>query len=151
MTNINLDEKILTKIAEILNKEGLSEIEITEGDKSIRVAKNLVMGSANYVAAPAVAGSTAVSAPVAKPVENLANHPGAVSSPMVGTVYLKPDPNSNVFVNVGDNVTKGQTLLIIEAMKVMNPIKAAKAGKISQILVGDSQPVEFGEVLMVIE
>ena len=101
MTNINLDEKVLTKLAEILNKEGLSEIEITEGDQSIRVAKNLSVAAANVVAAPALA-TTAPAVSAAKPAENLANHPGALTSPMVGTVYLKPDPNSPSFVNVTD-------------------------------------------------
>jgi len=93
----------------------------------------------------------AAPAPAATAPTSLTGHPGAVTSPMVGTAYVAAEPGSPPFVKVGDTVKAGQTLLIIEAMKVMNPIKAPKAGRVSQVLVADAQPVEFGEVLMVIE
>ena len=100
--------------------------------------------------APAAPIATA-QAPATQADQPAAVSAGAVKSPMVGTAYLRPEPGASTFVSVGDTVTAGDTLLIIEAMKVMNPIKAAKGGKVTQIAVGDAQPVEFGEVLLVIE
>jgi acetyl-CoA carboxylase biotin carboxyl carrier protein len=94
----------------------------------------------------------AMQAPAAaSPPEDMASHPGALTSPMVGTVYVAPEPDAPAFVAVGDTVKKGQTVLIVEAMKVMNPITAPNDGKIAQIMVQNGQPVEFGEVLVVIE
>ncbi|MBI1301294.1 MAG: acetyl-CoA carboxylase biotin carboxyl carrier protein [Alphaproteobacteria bacterium] len=149
---MKIDSKAIKELAEILNETGLTEIEVADGDKAIRVAKG-----GTIVAAPA--------APLAMPsdptVPQKANtsapdtvahsHPGAVTSPMVGTVYLQSEPDSPPFVKKGDSVSQGDTLLIIEAMKVMNPIKAEKSGTVTKVLVEDAQPVEFGDVLMVIE
>jgi acetyl-CoA carboxylase biotin carboxyl carrier protein len=149
---MKIDSKAIRELADLLEETGLTEIEVTEGDKVIRVGKvgmSYVPAHtpANMHSDPAVPQKASLEAPatVAK------SHPGAVSSPMVGTAYLQAQPNSPSFVKRGDNVKAGDTLLIIEAMKVMNPIKAEKAGTVVQILIENGQPVEFGEVLMVIE
>lgn len=142
-----IDHDAIRKLAGLLNETGLSEIEITEGDKSLRVTKSLPMQTvAAPMAAPAAlppAASIGATAPD--------NHPGAVKSPMVGTAYLQPDPGAPRFVSKGSTVKAGDTLLIIEAMKVMNPIKAEKGGTVIDILIDDAQPVEFGQPLLIIE
>lgn len=148
---IKIDEKAIRKLAEILDETGLTEIEIEEGEMSIRVARGggtiVTTAAATVPGAPAPANASAPAA-AAVPLEK---HPGAVTSPMVGTVYLQPEPGTPPFAGVGAKVKAGDTLLIIEAMKVMNPIKAPKAGTVTQVIVNDGSPVEFGEVLMVIE
>lgn len=150
------DARLVRKLADILTETGLSEIEVEQGELKIRVAKTLT-ATAVHVAAPA---PVAHAAPAAAPVPAAAEAPAAaparakgdeVKSPMVGTVYLQPNPGSDPFVKVGDTVQAGQTLLIVEAMKTMNPIPAPKGGKVVQILVEDAQPVEFGEPLAIIE
>ena len=146
MTNssnkFDLDSNLVRKLAKLLQETGLSEIEYAEGDRSIRVARAAAPAAPiQFAAAPATAPAEPVSA---------AAHPGAVISPMVGTAYLQAEPGSPPFASVGSPVRVGDTLLIIEAMKVMNPIKAPSAGTIADILVGDSKPVEFGETLIVI-
>jgi len=145
-----IDARLVRKMADILTETGLSEIEVEHAGLRIRVAKTLTAAvqvahaaPAPY-AAPAPAGG-AESAPAA-PARG-----DQVKSPMVGTVYLKPSPESEPFVKVGDSVEAGATLLIVEAMKTMNPIPAPRSGRIIEILVGDAQPVEFGEPLVVIE
>lgn len=148
-----IDHEAIRKLAGLLNETGLSEIEITEGDKSLRVTKS---APAQTVAAPLAAAAVApaaIAAPVAASVAAMTpdNHPGAVKSPMVGTAYLQPDPSSPRFVTKGASVKEGDTLLIIEAMKVMNPIKAEKSGTVVDVLVEDAQPVEFGQPLFIIE
>ncbi|MDE1145259.1 MAG: acetyl-CoA carboxylase biotin carboxyl carrier protein [Azospirillaceae bacterium] len=150
MATFELDNEFVRKLAELLGETGLTEIEYAEGDKRIRLSR--AAPPAAMIAAPAVAAAP-VAAPAAAPVATVppAQHPGAVKSPMVGTAYLAPEPGANAFIKVGDTVKVGQTLLIIEAMKVMNPIKAAKGGTVTQIQVGDAQPVEYGEVLLIIE
>jgi acetyl-CoA carboxylase biotin carboxyl carrier protein len=154
-----LDTRMVKKLADILTETGLSEIEVEHSGMRIRVAKTLV-GAApvSYaLAAPAAAhapvGAGHPSAPAAAPAEapEARARGEVVKSPMVGTVYLQPEPGSDAFINVGDTVTAGQTLMIVEAMKTMNPIPAPRAGKIIEILVADAQPVEFGEPLVVIE
>lgn len=150
---MKIDADAIKELAELLKETGLSEIEVADGDKVIRVSKGgLVVtgGGGNYAAMPAgpevpQAANSATSQASAQ------SHPGAVTSPMVGTAYMKPSPDSATFVKKGDKVAAGDTLMIIEAMKVMNPIKAPKGGTVMQILVEDMQPVEFGDVLMVIE
>lgn len=145
MSKFDIDEALIRKLAKLLKETGLTEIEFETDDARIRVnagASGPVNAAAPAVAAPAAA---ALTPPVAD-----APAAGTVSSPMVGTTYLSPEPNAAAFVKVGDRVAKGQTILIIEAMKVMNPIPAPHAGTITQILVQDGQPVEFGEPLMVI-
>lgn len=154
-----IDARLVRKIADILKDTGLSEIEVEHAGLKIRVARELTAAPVNYVqaAAPAyapapVAAPAAAPAPVAEAAPAPAAARGdAVKSPMVGTAYLSPQPGADPFVKVGDTVSAGQTLLIVEAMKTMNPISAPKAGKIVEILVADAQPVEFGEPLVVIE
>lgn len=151
MPPMTIDHEAIKKLATLLNETGLTEIEITEGDKSLRVQKS---------AAPvhAVAAGPAVSAPASAPqaVASVSaisadNHPGAVKSPMVGTVYLQSEPGAPRFVTKGAKVKPGDTICIIEAMKVMNPIKAEKGGTVLDVMVDDAQPVEFGQPLVVIE
>lgn len=150
-----IDARLVRKLADILTDTGLSEIEVERDGLKIRVAKNLVAAAAPapiYAAAPAVApapGGDGASAPA--PAAEGPRKGDVVNSPMVGTVYLQPQPGAPSFVKVGDTVQAGQTLLIIEAMKTMNPIPAPKAGKVVEVLVEDAQPVEFGEPLIVVE
>ncbi len=151
---MKIDSKAIRELAEILNETGLTEVEVADGEKSIRVSKGgTIIAGAAATAAMAAAPDPAApqKASMGAPTNVASSHPGAVKSPMVGTAYLQADPDSSAFVKKGDNVNAGDTLLIIEAMKVMNPIKADKAGTVTQILVQDSHPVEFGDVLMVIE
>lgn len=141
----------IRELAEILTETGLSEIEIENEDLRLRVAKQVGNTVVAAPAAAAVAAPAAAPAPVAPsaPAGNV--HPGAVKSPMVGTAYLSPSPNAAPFVSEGSEVREGQTVLIVEAMKTMNPITAPKAGRVSKILVADAQPVEFDEPLIIIE
>jgi acetyl-CoA carboxylase biotin carboxyl carrier protein len=146
-----IDTRLVRRLAGILNDTGLSEIEVERGGLKIRVSRTLTAAPV-AVQAPA-APPAAPAAPAAQPeFAGEALPPGeVVKSPMVGTVYLQPQPGANPFVKVGDTVTQGQTLLIIEAMKTMNPIPAPKAGVVRAVLAEDGQPVEFGEPLAVIE
>ena len=153
------DTVLVKALADILDEAGLAELEYETADLSVRLSR--VTGAASPapavapIAAPALAAaapaSTSASASASTPAEDMASHPGAVASPMVGTVYVAAEPDAPAFVAVGDTVKKGQTVLIVEAMKVMNPITAPTDGKITQIMVQNGQPVEFGEVLVVIE
>ena len=152
MAKFELDTEFVRKLAQILHETNLGEIELGDGDKRIRVARPTMTVAAAPVAAaaaPAAAPAAAGAAPAGG--NDLGKHPGAVKSPMVGTAYLAPEPGKPNFVAVGDKVTAGQTLLIIEAMKTFNPIKAPKAGTVMQILVDNARPVEFGEPLMIVE
>lgn len=152
MAKFTVDSGLVRKLADLLTETGLSEIELSDGDRTVRVARQL-QGTETVK----FSGDTSVT--VAGPkgevgtteLESETNHPGTLTSPMVGTVFVAPQPDANPFVQVGDQVTEGQTLLIIEAMKVMNPLSAIKNGVVIKILVKDGQPVEFGESLMVIE
>ena len=137
------DPDLIRRLAAILEETGLAEIEYAEGDRRIRVARP--NGAAAPVAALAPAAIVAPAAADAVPAVN------AVRSPMVGTAYLSPEPGAAPFVRVGDRVSEGQTLLIIEAMKVMNPIKCPRAGTVSAVLVEDAAPVEYGEPLLVVD
>ena len=150
------DARLVRKLADILTETGLSEIEVEQGALKIRVAKQLTAAPVHHVAAPAPIAMAPAAAPAAAPASSATPaaevaRGDAVKSPMVGTVYLQPNPGSPSFVKLGDTVEAGQTLFIIEAMKTMNPIPAPKAGKIVQILVEDATPVEFGEPLAIIE
>jgi acetyl-CoA carboxylase biotin carboxyl carrier protein len=153
MAKFEMDTDFIRKLAAILEETNLGEIEMADGERKIRVARPT--GAA--AGAPIAVAPMATAAPVAMvPVAVAATgdsskHPGAVKSPMVGTAYLSPEPGKPVFVHVGDKVTAGQTLLIIEAMKTFNPIKAPKAGIVAEILIENARPVEFGEVLMIVE
>jgi len=149
--NMAIDAKLVRELAELLAETGLSEIEVEDGDRKIRVARQLTAAPAQQyaVAAPAstpAAASAAAPAPAA-PVDAAAD---AVKSPMVGTCYLAGEPNAPNFISVGQTVKAGDTLLIIEAMKVMNPIVAPTAGTVTAILVENAQPVEFDQSLVVI-
>jgi acetyl-CoA carboxylase biotin carboxyl carrier protein len=148
------DTALVKALADILDEAGLAELEYETADLSVRLSR--VAGAAPVAAVAPTAAPTvtpaAMPAPAAaSPPEDMASHPGALTSPMVGTVYVAPEPDAPAFVAVGDTVKKGQTVLIVEAMKVMNPITAPNDGKIAQIMVQNGQPVEFGEVLVVIE
>ena len=154
MSPMKIDHDAIKNLATLLTETDLTEIEIAEGDKRIRVTRTVTVQAftapthvthaqpANGGGAPAPAGQIAAISPE--------NHPGAVKSPMVGTAYLQSDPSAPRFITKGATVQPGDTLLIIEAMKVMNPIKAEKGGTVLDILVEDSQPVEFGQPLVII-
>ena len=156
MSAMKIDHDAIKNLAGLLNETGLTEIEVADGDKRIRVTKGVNVQTATAApvsfAAPA-AGAPAAAAPAASNVTALSadNHPGAVKSPMVGTAYLQSEPGSPRFVSKGATVKAGDTLLIIEAMKVMNPIKAEKAGTVTDILIDDASPVEFGQPMLIIE
>src|SRR5256885_14972404 len=142
---------LIRELALLLDETSLTEIEIERAGLRVRVARNISVAAsmpANYLPAAPAAGSAAA-APAA--LADIAMHPGVVPSPMVGTVYWSPEPGAKPFVEVGAKVSAGQTLLIIEAMKTMNQIPSLRAGTVTQILVEDGQPVEFGEPLMIIE
>jgi len=148
VSEFKIDEEAIRKLAAILKDTDLTEIEIESGEHSIRVSRS--GGVANYsIPAPALGG---IGAPTAMPAEKGSDMPAGlqVTSPMVGTVYLAGAPGAAPFIKVGDSVKEGDTLLIVEAMKVMNPIKAPKGGTVVRLSVADAQPVEFGEVLVVI-
>ena len=152
-SGMNVDTALVRELAEMLGDTGLTEIEVEDGERKIRVSRG---GGVAMAAAPAPMAAPAPAAPAAiAPVPESAAAPeadtaGAIKSPMVGTVYLASEPGAANFVKVGDSVTEGQTLLIVEAMKVMNPITAAKAGTVKAILVENAQPVEFDQPLVVI-
>ncbi|NRG18639.1 acetyl-CoA carboxylase biotin carboxyl carrier protein [Rhizobiales bacterium] len=149
------DRELIRQLATLLDETNLSEIELEREGFRVRVARQLTV-EAPIQTAPATspAPSPAVARteePQAAPTSNAAGHPGAVPSPMVGTAYRAPEPGARAFVEVGDTVAQGDTIVIIEAMKTMNQIPAPRAGKVSAILVEDGQPVEYGEPLVVIE
>lgn len=149
---MNVDTALVRELAELLAETGLTEIEVEDGDRKVRVARGGVTAIAAPVAAPAAVPVTTPAAPAAAaPAEEAAaDVAGALKSPMVGTVYLSSEPGAAPFVKVGDSVKQGDTLLIVEAMKVMNPITADKAGTVKAILVENAQPIEFDQPLLVI-
>ncbi|CBS86304.1 acetyl-CoA carboxylase biotin carboxyl carrier protein [Azospirillum lipoferum] len=150
MASFDIDGDLVRKLADLLRETGLSEIEFAEGEKRIRVTRPTAAQTVAVQAAPVLAAAPVAAA--ATPASTKpASHPGAVTSPMVGTAYLAAEPGGTPFVRPGDVVKAGQTVLIIEAMKVMNPIKAPRGGTVVEVLVSDAQPVEFGEVLLIIE
>ncbi|RIV89989.1 acetyl-CoA carboxylase biotin carboxyl carrier protein [Aurantiacibacter xanthus] len=149
---MTVDTALVRELAELLAETGLTEIEVEEGDRSIRLSREVIVAPAAVsVPAPAAAAPVAAPAPAAAPAApaptDLAN---AVKSPMVGTAYMASDPNSPAFIAVGDKVKAGDTLLIVEAMKVMNPITAPKDGTVGEILVGNAEPVEFDQPLVIL-
>jgi len=147
-----IDEDLVRKLAALLDETGLTEIEYGRDGLNVRVAKNGGVGPAVVQAPTPVAHGAAPAEPAeASAAADLSDHPGAITSPMVGMAYTSPDPNSPPFVQVGDEVSQGQTLLLIEAMKVFNPITAPKAGRVASILVDNGTPVEFGEPLLILE
>ncbi|MCR9235476.1 MAG: acetyl-CoA carboxylase biotin carboxyl carrier protein [Alphaproteobacteria bacterium] len=148
-----IDQELVRQLAVILNETDLTEIEVEQGDLHIRVARNITMSVAAPAAQPAMAAPAMQAAPVvaaeAPQVSESTGH--VVKSPMVGTAYLAPEPGADEFVKVGDTVTAGQTILIVEAMKHMNQISADRAGKVTEIFVESGQPVEYGEPLLTLE
>ena len=153
MTCIPIDPDSIRRLAAVLVETGLTEIEIAEKDSRIRVVRGAA--PAGYAAVAVAAAPVAAAAPPAvsaqAAADDLTSHPGAVTSPMVGVAYLAPEPGSANFVAVGQQVVAGQTVLLIEAMKTFNQIKAPKAGTVTRILVENSAPVEYGEVLIILE
>jgi acetyl-CoA carboxylase biotin carboxyl carrier protein len=142
------DSTLIRELASLLDDTNLTEIEIERSGLRVRVARNISIAAAmpaGYHGAPAAAAAAAAA------VADLSQHPGVVPSPMVGTAYWSPEPGAKPFIEVGTKVSAGQTLLIIEAMKTMNQIPSPRAGTVTQILVEDGQPVEFGEPLVIIE
>ncbi|MBK1968996.1 MULTISPECIES: acetyl-CoA carboxylase biotin carboxyl carrier protein [Brevundimonas] len=154
----NIDADLVRSLADILNDTDLTEIEVERGDLKIKVKREVTVAAApiQYAAAPA---PVAHAAPAAAATLSMPSDPATivarageeVKSPMVGTAYLQPAPGADPFIKVGDKVKKGQTLVIVEAMKTMNPIQSPRDGVVAEILVGDAQPVEFGEALVVLE
>jgi acetyl-CoA carboxylase biotin carboxyl carrier protein len=158
MGKLNVDTALIETLAELLQRTGLTEIELAEGDSRIRVAREAQPLIASVPTAslaphplPASAPPSAMSAAESAAGAAPERHPGAVHAPMVGTVYLTPEPGAAPFAPVGAAVREGQTLLIIEAMKVMNPIRAPRSGRVARVLVSNGDPVEYGELLLIIE
>jgi acetyl-CoA carboxylase biotin carboxyl carrier protein len=143
-SNTGIDKELIRELAKLLDETNLTEIEIEREGLRVRVGRGAV-------AAPSVVNVTGPASVVAAASADPAKHPGAVTSPMVGTAYIGPAPGAKPFVDVGSKVAVGDTLLIIEAMKTMNQIPATRAGTVTKILIEDGQPVEFGEPLMIVE
>jgi acetyl-CoA carboxylase biotin carboxyl carrier protein len=150
---IQFDPAAIRELAKILRETDLTEIELVEKDSRIRVARNFVVQAvANLPAAPAAPPPPVAAAqPAVDPAVADAAHPGAVTSPMVGVAYLSPEPGAAPFITVGARVAQGQTVLLIEAMKTFNQIRAPKAGTVTRILIETGSPVEYGEPLLIIE
>jgi len=147
---MQIEADLVRQLAELLDETQLSEIEVQDGERRIRVARNLTLAAS--APAPVAPAPAAAAAPAPAPAEAPAgDHPGTVKSPMVGTAYLSPDPESPPFVAVGAKVAAGETLLIVEAMKVMNSIASPRAGVVKAVLVDSGQPVEYDQPLVVVE
>lgn len=153
---LNVDTVLIEKLAELLQRTGLTEIELSEGEARIRVAKQPAPIAANAtlqpmaaMAPPPAPAAAEVVSPQAASAD--ADHPGGVRAPMVGTAYLTPEPGADPFVSVGSEIQEGQTLLIVEAMKVMNPIRAPKSGRVASVMVANGDPVEYDELLLIID
>ncbi|MBI5164793.1 MAG: acetyl-CoA carboxylase biotin carboxyl carrier protein [Magnetospirillum sp.] len=152
MTN-TFDAEMVRALAVLLDETNLTEIEYDTGSLRIRVARQGMPVTVQHAVAPAMPAGIGhpVSQQAPTPHEDIAGHPGAVTSPMVGVSYMSAEPGGPKFIEVGAIVSEGQTLMLIEAMKTFNPIRALRAGKVTRILVTDGQPVEFGEALVIIE
>ena len=144
MAKFDVDEALVRKLSGLLDDTGLTEIEYRAGEQTIRVSR----GAGGLAFAPA---PSAAPAATEDELQDTGPHPGAVTAPMVGVVYLAPEPGSPPFIKLGDTVSEGETLLLIEAMKTFNPIRAPRGGRVSRILVADKVPVEFGEDLVILE
>lgn len=156
-----IDSKLVRELADILKDTELTEIEVEKGELRIRVAREIQAAPMHYAAAPAPAPAAPQPAPASAPssppetpassgAADPKSHPGAVTSPMVGTAYLRPSPDAEQFKKPGDSVKEGETILLVEAMKTFNPITAPKSGVLKELLVDDAQPVEYGEALFII-
>ena len=156
--SFSAETKFVKELTAILDESNLTELEFESEDISVRLARGTTIAAAPAMMATAAPAAAPVAAAPAAPAESAATapsdvaaHPGAVKSPMVGTVYLAPEPDAPLFAKEGDQVKKGQTLFIVEAMKVMNPITAPADGKLTRILVDNAQPIEFDQPLAIIE
>lgn len=158
--SFEIDKTAIEALAKVLQDADLTEIEYEDQGRRVRLTRSQPVAAISAVSAPApvaapapvqAASSTVVASQSAAETSAPHQHPGAVKSPMVGTVYLAPEPGAAPFVNVGSKVNKGDTVCIVEAMKVMNPIKATASGVVKQLFMTDATPVEFGEVLLIIE
>ncbi len=148
MGKIRINDTEIRDLAKLLEETGLTEIELGSGSERIRVVRQSIVGRISSTPAEVLAGENAGDSSNQELDQQVdASHPDAVSSPMVGTVYLAPEPGSKPFVVAGDEVSAGDTMFIIEAMKTMNPVTAPKAGRVEKVLVGNATPVEYGEVL----
>ncbi len=150
MGKFTVDKELIRDLAALLDETGLTEIEVEDNDVRIRIARG---GTVVHAAAPAAAqaAAPAAGAAPAASASDVHGHPGLVTSPMVGTAYTAAEPGAPPFVRVGDKVSAGQTVLIVEAMKTMNPVTAPKGGTVTRILISNEQPVEYGEPLLIIE
>lgn len=155
--DLTIDPNLVREIAKLISETDLTEIEVEKGDLRIRVARQITVqqvmhtvGAPTPMAAPAPQAAAAAT-PVAEKPADLGAHPGAVRSPMVGTAYRRPSPGSSAFVEIGSQVKAGDKILLVEAMKTFNEIVAPRAGTITHLMVDDGQPVEYGELLAVIE
>ena len=155
--DLQFDPATIRELAQILRESDLTEIELIDNDMRVKLVRQVTVApmampvAAHAAPAPAVAPAAIAAPPAARTAEIDADHPGAVNSPMVGVAYLSPEPTSAPFVTIGSKVTQGQTLMLIEAMKTYNQIKAPRAGTVTRILVESGTPVEFGEPLMIVE
>ncbi|MCH8182276.1 MAG: acetyl-CoA carboxylase biotin carboxyl carrier protein [Proteobacteria bacterium] len=149
MSGPRVDADLIRELAALLDETGLSEIEWEGEGQRVRVAKHAAAAPVAREPVPEQRPAPPPAAPA--PAMDDASHPGAVTSPMVGTAYLSPEPDARPFVQAGDTVAEGQTLLIVEAMKMMNPIPAPRSGRVAQVLVSNGAPVEYGEVLVIID
>jgi acetyl-CoA carboxylase biotin carboxyl carrier protein len=150
---MRIEVDLVRQLAELLDSNELTEVEVVDGERRIVVKRQATFAATAPASVPAAAQAPAAAPPPVAPAAELspASHPGAVKSPMVGTAYLSGEPGSKPFVAPGDSVKVGDTLLIVEAMKVMNPIIAPRAGTVRQVLVVDAQPVEFDQPLVIVE
>jgi acetyl-CoA carboxylase biotin carboxyl carrier protein len=150
MGGVTFDPAAIRELAKILRETDLTEIELVESDSRIRVARQITVQAVAHVAGPAATPAAPLAVAAAAP-EAEGPHPGTVTSPMVGVAYLAPEPGAAPFITLGSRVAQGQTVLLIEAMKTFNQIRAPKAGTVTRILVESGSPVEYGEPLLVIE
>ncbi|MFG1296479.1 MULTISPECIES: acetyl-CoA carboxylase biotin carboxyl carrier protein [Xanthobacter] len=153
-TKPQIDTDLVKDIAKLLSDSDLTEIEVEHEGLRVRVVRApapVIAAAPMAAAAPAAAAAVAAPVATADAPADLSKHPGAVTSPMVGTAYLSPEPGAPAFVEVGASVKEGQTVLIVEAMKTMNAIPAPRSGTVTRVLVGNAQPVEYGEPLLIIE
>jgi acetyl-CoA carboxylase biotin carboxyl carrier protein len=153
VTRIPTDPDQIRQLAAVMAESGLTEVELADKDTRIRVVRGTASaGTAAHPSAPPIAvAEVAVRHTAMTGMDGTVNHPGSITSPMVGVAFLAPEPGAANFVTVGQEVTIGQTLLLIEAMKTFNPIRATRAGIVTKIVVQNSTPVEYGELLMIVE
>ena len=154
MTRIPTDPDQIRQLAAVMAESGLTEIELADKDTRIRVVRGAISAGAAAqasVPAPNAVADSAIRHAAMTGTDDTVNHPGSITSPMVGVVFLAPEPGAPNFVSTGQEVSVGQTLLLIEAMKTFNPIKATRAGTVTKIVVQNSTPVEYGELLMIVE